>query len=166
MAKQRFRDVKQGKSVDVTEKKKTATPINYYASVGTRIKAFLTDVFMILMPLLYFVIYVIMGSLQDASQEKLLSWMYALIPYVIIISIFMIKDKGRSPGMRSLSIQIVNSISLTPVSTFTIIFRNMSFLLTLAVPFVWILPFFRKDNKTLHDLLSATAVVIYHDKKN
>jgi len=166
MAKQRFRDVKQGKTVEVAEKKKTSNPINHYVSVSLRIKAFLTDVFMILMPLLYFVIYVIMGSLQDASHEKLLSWIYALIPYIIIISIFMIKDKGRSPGMRSQSIQVVNSITLSQASTFTIIFRNMSFLLTLSVPFIWILPFFRKDNKTLHDLLSATAVVISNDKRN
>jgi len=163
MAKERFRDVKQGKN---TKEKKVPSSKHPYASVGLKIKAFLTDTFMLLMPLLYFVIYVIMGSLEDASHQKLLSWMYTLIPYIIILSIFMIKDKGRSPGLRSQSLQVVNSSTLAQASTFSIIFRNMSFLLTLAIPFVWVLPFFRKDNKTLHDLLSATVVVIADDKRN
>jgi uncharacterized RDD family membrane protein YckC len=121
---------------------------------------------MILTPLLYFVIYVVMGGLESASHEKLLSWAYALIPYTIIISSFMIKDKGRSPGMRSQSLHVANATNLSPASTFSIIFRNMSFLLTLAVPFVWILPFFRKDNKALHDLLSATVVAITDDQSH
>jgi len=166
MAKQRFRDVKQGKNVELKEKKTPKETNNHYASLGLKTKAFLTDAFMILMPLLYFVIYVVMGGLESASHEKLLSWAYALIPYTVIISSFMIKDKGRSPGMRSQSLHVANATNLSPASTFSIIFRNMSFLLTLAVPFVWILPFFRKDNKALHDLLSATVVVITDDQSN
>ncbi len=166
MAKQRFRDVKQGKTVQNSKKEEILSHHLPYASVGLKVKAFLTDVFMIFMILFYFVIYIVMGSLENASHEKLLSWTYALIPYTIIISLFMIKDKGRSPGLRSQSLQVVDSHSFKQASAFTIIFRNITFLLTLSIPFIWILPFFRKDNKTLHDLLSATAVVKTDDKRN
>jgi uncharacterized RDD family membrane protein YckC len=166
MSKQRFRDVKKDRVIKKIDTKRTMHLTISYASLGLKTKAFLTDVFMILMPLLYLVIYIIMGGLESASHEKLLSWTYTLIPYTIIISTFMIKDKGRSPGMRSQSLQVVNTITQTPASAFSIAFRNISFLLTLALPFVWILPFFRKDNKGLHDLLSATAVVITDDKRN
>ena len=163
MAKQRFRNIKQGKS---TKKNETHVHHAPYASLALRTKAFLTDIFMIFMILFYFIIYIVMGSLENASHEKLLSWTYALIPYTIIISLFMLKDKGRSPGLRSQSLQVVDSHSFKQASAFTIIFRNITFLLTLSMPFIWILPFFRKDNKTLHDLLSATAVVKTDDKRN
>ena len=55
MAKQRFRDVKQGKQTH-TPIKEEANSIGYhYASVGSKIKAFLTDAFMLLMPIMYIV---------------------------------------------------------------------------------------------------------------
>jgi uncharacterized RDD family membrane protein YckC len=131
-----------------------------FAGNAKRAKAFLTDIFMLLMPLLYFVIYVIMGSLEDASHEKLRAWGYALIPYLLILSIFMIKDKGRSPGMRSQALRVIDTETLDKPSIFSILFRNFSFLLTLVIPFVWMFPFFRKDHRTLHDYLSKTCVIL------
>lgn len=161
MGKKRFSAVKNHKHSQTTSTNLQHN-LHCYASLRLRTKAFLTDIFMILMPLLYFVIYVIMGSLENASHEKMLSWLYALIPYVMILSIFMIKDKGRSPGLRSQSLQVVSNTH-TKATPFSIIFRNLSFLLTLAMPFIWVLPLFRKDHKTLHDLLSATVVIVAHN---
>ena len=137
--------------------KKPAIP---FASNAKRAKAFLTDVFMLLMPLLYFVIYVVMGSLEDASHEKLRAWGYALIPYLIVLSIFMIRDKGRTPGMRSQSLRVIDTVTLNKPSIFSILFRNFSFILTIIIPFVWMLPFFRKDHRGLHDYLSKTCVIL------
>jgi len=140
--------------------KKDKKPAIPFAGNAKRAKAFLTDVFMLLMPLLYLVIYVVMGSLEDASHEKLRAWAYALIPYLLILSIFMIRDKGRSPGMRSQSLRVIDMDTLDKPSIFGILFRNMSFLLTLAIPFVWVLPFFRSNHRTLHDYLSKTSVIL------
>jgi len=156
--KQRFRNTKQGKETKITAKK-VKKPKIPFASTGLRAKAFLTDTFMLFMPIFYFVIYIIMGSLEEASHEKLLAWSYALIPYTILLTIFMYKDEGRTPGTRSQSLKIIDFSTLDKPSLFAIIFRNVSFILTLIIPFAWFVPFFRKDSRTLHDFLSNTCVI-------
>jgi len=156
--KQRFRNIKQGKETTLTPKK-VKKPTIPFASTSLRAKAFLTDTFMLFMPFIYFVIYVVMGSLEEASHEKLLSWSYALIPYLILLTIFMYKDQGRTPGTRSQSLKIIDFNTLGNPSLFSIIFRNLSFALTIVIPFAWFVPFFRKDSRTLHDFLSNTCII-------
>ena len=157
--KQRFRDIKQGKEREITPKKSKKPKIPF-ASTSHRAKAFLTDTFMLFMPIFYFVIYIIMGGLEEASNQKLLSWGYALIPYIIILTIFMYRDNGRTPGTRSQSLRVIDFTTLGRPSLFAIIFRNVSFILTLLIPFAWFVPFFRKDSRTLHDFLSNTSLII------
>ena len=157
--KQHFRDIKQGRERSITPKK-VKKPKIPFASTGVRAKALLTDIFMLFMPLFYFVIYVVMGSLEEASHEKLLSWGYALIPYLIILTIFMYRDQGRTPGMRSQSLKVIDFNTLDKPSLFSIIFRNLSFILTLLIPIAWFVPFFRKDSRTLHDFLSNSCIII------
>jgi len=157
--KQRFRNTKQGKETKITSKK-VKKPQIPFASTALRAKAFLTDSFMLFMPIFYFVIYVVMGSLEDASHEKLLSWSYTVIPYLLILTIFMYKDEGRTPGIRSQSLKVIDLTTLDKPSLFVIIFRNVTFILTALIPFAWFVPFFRKDSRTLHDFLSNTCIII------
>jgi len=156
--KQRFRNTKQGKETKITAKK-VKKPEIPFASTGVRAKAFLTDTFMLFMPIFYFVIYIIMGSIEEASHEKILAWSYALIPYLLLLTIFMYRDQGRTPGIRSQSLKIIDFSTLDKPSLFAIIFRNVSFILTLIIPFAWFVPFFRKDSRTLHDFLSNTCII-------
>ena len=65
MVKQRFRDIKQGKIQEKTPKVKSLQENDNYASVGLKIKAFLTDAFMLLMPVMYVVFYLIMDGSTD-----------------------------------------------------------------------------------------------------
>ena len=98
MAKQRFRDTKKNRITPQKEKpNKVKKPAIPFAGKAIKAKAFLTDIFMLFMPLFYFVIYVVFGSLQNAGEHKLLAWSYTLIPFVIIMTIFMYKDEGRTP---------------------------------------------------------------------
>ena len=157
--KQRFRDIKQGKERKITPKK-VKKPEIPFASKALRAKAFLTDTFMLFMPIFYFVIYVVMGSLEDASHQRLLSWVYTLVPYITLLTIFMYKDQGRTPGTRSQSLKIIDFTTLDKPSLFSIVFRNLSFILTIVIPFAWFIPFFRKDNRTLHDFLSNTCMIL------
>jgi len=161
--KQRFRDIKQGKETKITPKK-VKKPKIPFASTSLRAKAFLTDTFMLFMPIIYFVIYVVMGSLEDASHQKLLSWSYAIVPYLLLLSIFMYRDKGRTPGTRSQSLRVIDSTTLNKPSLFSILFRNLSFILTIIIPFAWFVPFFRKDSRTLHDFLSNTCIIVDSSK--
>ena len=164
MAKQRFRDVKQGKTPTEKEIKKTTPPTDHYAPAGLKIKAFLTDAFMLVMPIMYVVFYLIMGGREGFADHKVLGWVYILIPLVIAQTLFMYRT-GQTPGYRAYNIKLIDENTKEKPSLFIIIFRNLSAILSLFTLIGWALMFFRKDHKTLHDLLSATAVVTTHDKR-
>jgi uncharacterized RDD family membrane protein YckC len=165
MAKQRFRDVKQGKKVEGKAQKLTLQNYNHYASSGLKIKAFLTDAFMLVMPIMYVVVYLVMDGREGFAEHKLLGWVYILIPLVSVQTIFM-HLSGQTPGYRAYNMTLIDENTQERPSLFVIIFRNLSAILSLFTILGWALMFFRKDNKTLHDLLSATAVVITDDKRN
>jgi len=164
MEKKRFRNVKQGKvaqkKVDVPE------DVNYshYASSGLKIKAFLTDAFMLLMPIMYIVFYLVLDGREGFAEHKLLGWMYILVPLVVVQSIFMYFS-GQTPGYRAYNITLIYEKTKSKPSLFVIVFRNLSAILSFFTIVGWMLMFFRKDSKTLHDLLSVTAVVNTDDKQ-
>jgi uncharacterized RDD family membrane protein YckC len=163
VAKVRFRDVKQGK-VDrealLADKKRPGKRKNRTprpASLGERFKAFITDSFMLLMPIMYIVFYLVFDGREGFAAHKLLGWLYILIPYVLITTIFLVKS-GQTPGMRAYQIKVVDQKSGVIPPTGAILLRQIlavwDFLL-----FTWILQFFRKDHRTLHEILSGTALV-------
>ena len=156
--KQRFRDTKKNKTTKGTEK--VVKPTIPYASKGKRAKAFLTDMFMIFMPLMYAVIYLVMDGREGASQEKLLAWTYVMVPYLLILTFFMWKDEGRTPGARSQGLKVIEFHTLEKPSLFSIIFRNLTLPFSLFIPLFWLVPLFRKDGRTIHDLLSATCLIV------
>jgi len=161
MAKSRFRDVKQGNiQSEPSPKREVRLKSVYFAKATLRAKAFLTDIFMLYMPFIYFVIYVVMGSLEDASHHRLETWSYSLIPFIILLTLFMFKDNGRTPGERSQSIKVIDCNTREKPPLYAIIFRNVTLILTLIIPFAWFFMFFRKDSRTLHDFLSNTCVVL------
>jgi len=165
MAKERFRDVKKGKVSPKNTTEKNIQKIENYASVGLKIKAFLTDAFMLVMPIMYVVFYLIMDGREGFSEHKLLGWAYILIPLIIVQTIFMYIT-GQTPGYRAYNITLIDENTKEKPSLFVILFRNLSSILSLFTILGWALMFFRKDHKTLHDLLSATAVIMTHDKRN
>jgi len=158
MAKQRFRDIKQGKVKASSPKQKPTPQQNHYASVGLKIKAFITDAFMLLMPIMYVVFYVVMDGREGFAEHRLAGWFYILVPLIIIQTIFMYKT-GQTPGYRAYNITLIDVNTKKKPSLFVILFRNLAAILSFFTILGWALMFFRKDHKTLHDLLSATAVV-------
>lgn len=158
MAKQRFRDIKQGKVQEKTPKARPTSNKEDYASAGLKIKAFLTDAFMLLMPIMYVVFYLVMDGREDFAEHKLLGWFYILLPLVIVQTLFM-HLTGQTPGYRAYNITLIDEKTKEKPSLLVIIFRNLAAILSLFTLLGWALMFFRKDNKTLHDLLSATAIV-------
>jgi uncharacterized RDD family membrane protein YckC len=159
MAKQRFRDVKQGHfQKKAPEKVKEYSKNDYYASSGLKIKAFLTDAFMLLMPIMYTVIYLIMDGRENFAAHRVEGWIYLLVPLITVQTLFMYFT-GQTPGYRAYNITLVDEKTKKKPSLFIIIFRNISAILSFFTLFGWIIMFFRKDSKTLHDLLSNTALV-------
>ena len=158
MAKQRFRDIKQGKTTAQEAEMKTKLPAEKYASAGVKIKAFLTDAFMLVMPIMYVVFYLIMGGREAFAEDMLMGWIYILLPLILVQTVFFYRT-GQTPGYRAYDIILIDEHSKKRPSLFTILFRNMAAILSLFTLLGWALMFFRKDSKTLHDLLSSTAVV-------
>ena len=158
MAKKRFRDVKQGKGKESIIEEVSSVNKWDYASKGSKIKAFLTDAFMLAMPIMYVVFYLIMGGREGFEEHKALGWVYILVPLVIAQTIFMFKT-GQTPGYRSYNLTLIDESTGEKPSLFIILFRNLCAVLSLFTLFGWVIMFFRKDSKTLHDLLSNTAVI-------
>jgi len=159
MAKKRFRDVKQGKTEEIVSENSQSEEKWNYAPAGMKIKAFLTDAFMLVMPIMYVVFYLIMGGREGFAEHKAMGWVYILLPLVIVQTIFMFKI-GQTPGYRAYKLTLIDDTTGLKPSLFIILFRNLSAILSLFTFFGWIMMFFRKDKKTLHDLLSGTATVI------
>jgi len=158
MAKQRFRDVKQGKVTKEKPSKKTKNLKHFYAPSSLKLKAFLTDSFMLLMPIMYIVFYLIMGGREGFAAHKAMGWLYILIPLIIVQTIFMYKS-GQTPGYRAYDLEVINDSTGKRPSLGLILFRNLSAILTMAT-FSWFVMFFRKDYKNLHDFLSNTSIVM------
>jgi len=158
MAKRRFRDVKQGKEKEVNIEEVSPANKRDYASTGSKIKAFLTDAFMLVMPIMYVVFYLIMGGREGFAEHKALGWVYILVPLVIVQTIFMFKT-GQTPGYRAYKLTLIDDSTGEKPSLFITLFRNLCAVLSLFTLFGWVMMFFRKDSKTLHDLLSRTAVI-------
>ena len=107
MAKKRFRDVKQGKGKECDTEEVSSANKWDYASSRSKIKAFLTDAFMLVMPIMYVVFYLIMGGREGFAEHKALGWIYILVPLVIAQTIFMFKT-GQTPGYRAYNLTLID----------------------------------------------------------
>ncbi len=162
MAKQRFRDLKHGKVTPSTPPKANNThAAKIYPDKRTRSKAFITDSFMLLMPLMYIVFYLVMGGREGFAANKLLGWVYILVPLVFVQIAFLAKT-GQTPGMRAYRIRLVESQSLGQAPFGQIVLRQI------LAPFShlffgWILMFLRSDHRLPHEVLSRTALITADD---
>ncbi len=161
----RWRDVKQNKIP--TQKEKTPTlPTLAYASWQDRTKAFITDSFLLAMPLFYLVVYLVFDGLQGADGvegNRLLAWMYILIPLGIIVSFFYVKT-GQTPGLKAHSLKIIdNKTDKKPTIMMALLryfFFNIAFFSVVGI----MIGFFRKDGRGLQDLLSGTSIIKAKDE--
>ena len=156
----RWRNVKKGKIEEKEIKKyvsKEDKLILKNASLMLRFKAFLTDTFMLTMPLMYIVTYVVMGSLQDFSANKTLGWLYIILPHLIIVSIFWYKKK-QTPGMKAYDLVIVDSLTGKSPTLISVVNRYIFTTISLALVFTWFVPFLNKSRRSLQDFVSGTIM--------
>ena len=88
----RWRDIKKGNIPNVKQTKTPSTKkeedYSLNAPVLTQIKAVITDLFMLVMPLMYISIYLLLGGREGFQEHMLLGWTYIILPYVVISIIF------------------------------------------------------------------------------
>jgi uncharacterized RDD family membrane protein YckC len=164
MKKKRFRNIKQNKSTTQTSDKNTIKSMYSYAPASLKVKAFLTDAFMLLMPIMYIVFYLIMDGREDFAAHRLLGWIEILVPLIVVQTLFMYYT-SQTPGYRAYNLKLIDDRTQQKPSLFTIVFRNLCAVLSLFSIAGWVMMFFQKESKTLHDLLSATAIVIINEPK-
>lgn len=152
----RWRDVKKG---HIKIKKDLKAPSVYpkISPVIIRIKAFLTDSFMIFMPVIYIVFYVIMGSREEFKAHMLAGWIYIMIPHFLITSSFLY-FKNQTPGYKAYDLKLVTFKGKKP-SFLQITIRYIVFTLTIAVFPLLFFPFFTKKRYGLYDIISRTLPI-------
>ncbi len=149
----RFRDIKKNK-----HKRQHKSQERYkYAKTTDRIKAFITDMFMIYVPILYIITYVFMGG-KDAFQESDIAPFLAVSLYGIIYSILLAKS-GQTPGKKAYEIKVIDEKSGENLSFIKSYIRFIMFLFSSFTLLGLIMVFYKKDKKALHDLVCGSVVV-------
>jgi len=158
----RWRDVKHGKISAKSKKTEEKNSINY-AKISDRLKAFLTDTFMITMPIMYIVIYLVMGSREEFKAHMGMGWVYILIPHFLIVVSFWTL-KGQTPGMKAYNIKLISKSGKNPnffQSTIRYFFMPISIISIIGM----ILAFLKKDKQTFYDFLSRTIIIEENSEK-
>ena len=159
----RWRDIKQGsvkkenKTSNEKEIDNSSTPLNISAAIGLRIKAFIVDMFMIMMPIMYITTYLILEGKDDFQGSDEARWITAGV-YGLIIILFWV-FKGQTPGFKAYSLKLVDEETKSNISFGKAILRYLIFLISATTILLSFIPFFRKDKKTVQDLFSKTIVI-------
>lgn len=126
-----------------------------------RLKAFVTDLFLINMPILYIVTYMILDGKKDFLHSQIVIFFCELL-YCLILILFL-RISSQTPGFKyaEISLESYENKKLTFIQCAIFIFVwiiELGFLLPL------IFYFGRKDKKTLHEFLSKTKIVYKENK--
>ncbi len=162
----RWRKVKQGKNEGPSPKKrkeKAETEL-VCAPVTVRLKAFLTDTFMITMPILYIVIYFVMGSREGFREHMGEGWLIILAIHAAITIAFWYFKKGQTPGMKAYELFLVDTQTHQKPGIVKLILRYVMLQVSILSFLGMFIPFFLKSRAGLHDLVSGTCIVYQSEK--
>ena len=124
----RWRDVKKGQVKTEPNSKNANT--NYdgiiCASPLHRIKAFITDMFMIMMPILYITTYIILDGKDSFQGSETARWITMTL-YGIITVVFWVK-KGQTPGFKAYDLKLIDDNTKETIGYGLAIARYMMFL--------------------------------------
>ena len=121
-----------------------------------RIKAFITDIFMIYMPILYIATYGILGS-KEAFQSNHLVIFICFFIYAFITSL-LFALKSQTLGYMYAEIRLVRDDG-KKVGFFLALFRFFAFCFSMSFLFGFFIPFMNKNRRTFHDFVSKTNII-------
>lgn len=127
-----------------------------YATTPARIKAFIVDLFMIYVPILYIITYIFMGDKESFLSSNLAPFAAVLL-YASIEAIFVSKS-GQTPGKKAYEIVIVDEKTSKNISFIRAFFRFVMFLLSATTLLGLLVGLYRADKRVLHDILAKTVV--------
>lgn len=120
-----------------------------------RIKAFITDIFMIYMPILYVATYIILGS-KEALWENQMAIFICVLLYLAITSALFARN-GQSFGYAYAGI-VLKKTNGKEVGFASAFIRGVVFCVSFGLVFGIFVPFVRKDRRFLHDIISKTKL--------
>ena len=150
----RFRDLKKqsNKNNQTIKSEETINPTYYIY----RIKALIVDLFMIYMPIMYIMTYLILDGKDDLATSNIAPFIATLV-YGVIYAIFL-SQSGQTPGKKAYEIKVVDAKTLENITFFRAFLRFVVFLFTVTTLIGLLFPLFSKNKKLLHDMLLKTTV--------
>ncbi len=164
----RWREIKQKKnSTTLTESPKVR-----YAGFWSRTLSFITDIFMIGIPItLIIMIFFGYEQMQTAgfsdalmqtqkAQEQAPDPLASIVQFTLFITTFVLfwKIPRQTPGMKMAGIEIVDAGTFEGASYLQLIVRFLSYPLSLLF-FGYLWGLVRRDKRMFHDLISHTAII-------
>lgn len=153
----RWRDTKKGTENKNQKVENQVPELEVSAPLPSRIKAFIVDMFMIMMPLAYLTTYVFMDGKDEFQGSDEARWAISLI-YGTVIVLFWI-TKGQTPGQKAYDVKLIDQKTRENISLLKAIIRYFLFLVSAMTIFLSFIPFFRKDKKTMQDIFTGTIVI-------
>jgi len=167
----RWRDIKKNKNTNkqtekINDQKEVQEPIvaNQSCSPLFRLKAFITDMFMIMMPIMYITTYIILDGKDSFQGNESAHWITMVLYGAITVTFWVLK--GQTPGFKAYDLMIVDDTTKQKLSVISAILRYIMYLVSVISIIGVIIPFFRKDKKTLQDLVMGTSVIVVDRKDN
>jgi len=167
----RWREIKHSKHR--TQKRRDRPKIRY-AGFKERALAFLTDIFMIGIPITLIIMMAfghdqMMQSaggfdviMNPEAAKKHAPDPYASITqmalYCVTFVLFWHKS-GQTPGKKMMQIKVVDAATFKTASWGRLFVRFAGYFLSFVTLVGFFIPLYRKDRRALHDLLSGTAVI-------
>lgn len=144
-----------------------------YATFGTRFMAFITDIFMIGLPI-SIVAMVLFGYDQvnsagamDVIMQTQKAKEHAPSPTASIVQMILSAlayigfwyYSGQTPGKKMMGIKVVDKSTCKKASLLQLFIRYIGYFISAITLFGFLVPLIRKDRRTLHDILASTAVI-------
>lgn len=167
----RWREVKKNIKNNIEDSKHIKTSQKkapFYLS--QRIIAFITDMFMVNMPILYIATYGVLGSKEAFLENQTVIFICGLLFGVILSALF--AYSGQSLGYRYVRLKLIkdtqnsaqSSDCASQTPTFFVAFlRYILWIASVVSIFGILVALFRTDSKALYDIICRTKVVAINE---
>lgn len=136
-----------------------SAPTKQKAKIASRIeraKAFLIDIFLLYVPVLY-VCYFVLGSKEAFLGNQAV--IFACSAFFGVVQALFLSTKAQSPGLKAYDLHLIDIKKGRKLSFLRVILRYIVFLISASLLFGLLMSFLRKDGLALHDLLSQSCIV-------
>ena len=136
-----------------------SAPTKQKAKIASRIeraKAFLIDIFLLYVPVLY-VCYFVLGSKEAFLGNQAV--IFACSAFFGVVQALFLSTKAQSPGLKAYDLYLIDTKKGRKLSFLRVILRYIVFLIGASLLFGLLMSFLRKDGLALHDLLSQSCIV-------